>query len=319
MPSKPVYVPFKKNGNAHPKCYLGETKGCSEKISGEHCISHNLLNKIEKSNHTIDIAGLRWLPPDHVRSIGKARLVANVLCANHNEELSGLDAIVGDFVDAVSTVDDEFKKDAPKDLRYTVDGSGLERWALKTLIGLVESQQIRQESGQPFSYDSLCLRLLCLPGERWPLGWGLYAAIPDGHVYHSASFELTPQFDPGTGKILALALKFNGIGMRLVIGKADNPGSIGIHRPSALVFKKGTVTAVVQMSWNKVKPGSPVVYSHVGTYRGTAPGHDLPRASDKSINLQRSAERRGPHREVDGFADAIFEALRKRSRNISPG
>ena len=87
----PVYIEKKKAGNSNPKCYLSDMKGCSDKISKEHYISQNLLDKIEKQNRTIDICGLSWLPKECLKSIGKANLASNILCTHHNSKLSGLD------------------------------------------------------------------------------------------------------------------------------------------------------------------------------------------------------------------------------------
>ena len=79
----PVFVPHKKGGFSHPKCYLSATKGCSEKISQEHYISEALLNSIERHNSTIDVCGLSWLPKEHLKSIGKSSLTAGILCTTH--------------------------------------------------------------------------------------------------------------------------------------------------------------------------------------------------------------------------------------------
>ena len=63
MTADPVFVPFKKSGFEHPKCYLSAAKGCSNKISQEHYISEALLHKIERHNSTIDVCGLYAAKP----------------------------------------------------------------------------------------------------------------------------------------------------------------------------------------------------------------------------------------------------------------
>lgn len=106
MSRTPINIPFRKKGFSHKKCFLAETKGCSDKISGEHYISYNLLNKIEKNNRTIDIAGLSWLPKEQLRSIGRTNLVTNILCRTHNSELSALDIAAGRLVEAIGSIDE---------------------------------------------------------------------------------------------------------------------------------------------------------------------------------------------------------------------
>jgi hypothetical protein len=145
---KPIYVPQKATGYAHPKCYLSHTNGCSTKISAEHCISHNLLNKIEKQNKTIDVMGLSWLSKEQLKSIGKASLTSNVLCSQHNSDLAPLDSAIGELVEAIGSIDQEYQRTTPVGAGYSVDGAHIERWVLKTIMGLVRSDQVRSNSAQ---------------------------------------------------------------------------------------------------------------------------------------------------------------------------
>lgn len=276
--SQPIFIPSKPTGYAHPKCYLSRTNGCTTKITGEHCISHNLLNKIEKQSKTINVVGLSWLPKDQLTSIGKKSLVSNVLCEQHNSDLSPLDSAIGDLVEAIGAIDAEYLKSNPVGRNYIVDGAHIERWTLKTILGLVKSEQIKQRSGEPFGLKAKCLELLCSPIARWPLGWGLYVATPESKVYHSSSFELLPQHHPETGELLALGLKFNGIAMNFLMGKPEKSTAFGIHRPSKLIFEKGPIKSDIAFNWNARKAGPEVIYSHAGVYSGPSPDHSLPRA-----------------------------------------
>lgn len=273
--SKPVYISSKPSGYAHPKCYLSHTNGCSTKITGEHCISHNLLNKIEKQNKTIDVVGLTWLPKGQLTSIGKKNLVSNILCDQHNSDLSPLDSAIGDLIDAIGGIDAEYLGASPVGRSYIVDGSHVERWVLKTVLGLVKSKQIKQRSGEPFKLKSKCLELLCRPAARWPLGWGLYVATPIGKIHHSSSFELIPQHNPDTGELIALGLKFNGIAMNFLMGKPGQQAAFGIRRPSKLIFEKGAVKSEILLSWSARKAGAAITFSHIGVYSGPSPNHQL--------------------------------------------
>lgn len=278
MTADPVFVPYKKSGFAHPKCYLSVTKGCSEKISQEHYISEALLHKIERHNSTIDVCGLSWLPKEHLKSIGKSSLTAGVLCTDHNSALSGFDSEIAKLVDAIFSIDKDFQNDTPQGCAYTIDGTHIERWILKMLVGLVESGQIKQKSGAPFQYKKKCLELICSASARWPLGWGLYAAKTTGQIYHSSSLELLPKHDPATGELLAVSLKLNGFEMNFLMGKPDQPKGFGVPRPQSMLFEKSGVTSSIRFEWPRHKAGPSVTYSHSGVYSGPAPSHDLSRA-----------------------------------------
>ena len=277
--TKPIYIPHKASGYAHPKCYLSHTNGCSTKISGEHYISRNLLDKIERQNKTIDVVGLAWLPKGQLTSIGKASLTSNVLCAQHNSDLAPLDSAIGELFEAIGSIDEEYRKAMPVGLIYQVDGAHIERWILKTVLGLVRSGQIKQRSGDPFGLKAECLELLCLPHARWPLGWGLYIVLPAEKLHHSYSFALLPKHNPHTGELLSLGLQFNGIEMNFLMGRPDSAHAFGVHRPSKLVFEKGVTKSEIVFNWQGRKAGPLVTLSHAGTYSGPAPGHNLPRTS----------------------------------------
>lgn len=273
--SERIYVRSKSEGYAHPKCYLAHTNGCDSKITGEHCISHTLLNKIERQNKTINILGLSWLPKDHWTSVGKKSLVSNVLCSTHNSNLSPLDDSIGGLVDAIYRIDVEYQRQDPDGLHFKIDGSYVERWLLKTILGLVHSGQIKQPSGELFKTKPACANLLCVPHARWPHGWGLYVATPSTKVHHSSSFELVPKHQPESGELLALGLKFNGIEMHFLMGKPDQPQAFGVLRPCAFIFKKNSVVSKVELSWPRRKAGGAIVLTHQGTYSGSSPDHSF--------------------------------------------
>jgi len=275
----PVYIPTCKQGFSHPKCYLAYTKGCSQQISGEHYISRALLDQIEKQNKTIDITGLSWLPKEQLTSIGKAGLVSNILCADHNSALSPLDGTVTMFVKAIEAIDKDFQTELPGGPATQVDGELLERWILKMTIAMVVSRQILQPSGAPFIVKEKAYTLLCEPEARWPRGWGLYFSLPIGPVHHSSSFEAIPKHDPSTGALLEMGLKFNGLAMTFLMGRPGNAAAFGTHRPSVLQFAKGAAKSEIRFSWGHKAAGSAIQLTHVGMYKGVAPGQDLPRSS----------------------------------------
>ena len=277
MPSH-AFIPFNENGFSHPKCYLGCTNGCSEKISGEHYFSESLLHQIERTNKTIDLAGVKWLPPEHWKSVGKSALTAKILCKRHNELLSPLDTEIAHLSRHIADIDGEFLKPNPTSLHFRINGALLERWALKTMIGLVESRQVASKNGIEYSYKNECIRLLCDPNYDWPLNWGLYFASSTEPVYFSRSFEFRLRSNDATGLVLGADLVFNGITTTLILGRPGNPSAFGQFRPTSVVLRKDKSLSTISLDWERLNPGPPFTLFHKGTYHGLAPGHDLPRA-----------------------------------------
>ena len=272
----PVYIEKRKSGHSHKKCYLGFTKGCSDKISGEHYISRSLLNLIEKHNKTIDVSGLSWLPKGHIKSIGKSSLEANILCTYHNSKLSPFDTEIEKFVSAIFSIDKDFIGDSSVEHKYFVDGTYIERWIMKTIVGMIKSNQIIKGPGSSFGYRNKVLDLICSSTVRYPSGWGLYFSRT-GTIHHSSSFELIPKYIINN-EVLALGLKFNGFEMHFLMGaRLLNLKEYWIYRPRKMIFKKGSVSSEVNFNWKNHKVGDDVVYSYIDKYSGPSPDHNLPR------------------------------------------
>lgn len=66
--------------------------------------------------------------------MGRKSLVANILCTTHNSQLGALDAIAVKVMDALRAVYDHSKR-----IEIEIDGRLLERWLLKCMINLGES------------------------------------------------------------------------------------------------------------------------------------------------------------------------------------
>ena len=106
---------------------------------------------------------------------------------------------------------------------------------------------------------------------------GGYNFTQAGKSYHSSSLEVIPKINQKNGKILALGLQIRGISMNFLMGRPEINHTYGIQRPRNLVFKNGVVEHIITLNWSKYALGSRITYTHVGTYKGVPPGHDLPR------------------------------------------
>ena len=114
----------------NPRCYARELDDCVKKMSGEHCVSENVLKLISGTPHavTIETRGPDWLR-NKSKQIGIGSLEANVLCQKHNSDLSPLDAFMGRLILKLDYIrDNDGKKE-----EFVFDGDNLERFFLKMI------------------------------------------------------------------------------------------------------------------------------------------------------------------------------------------
>src|ERR1043166_3841555 len=218
-------------GFSHPRCYAREDKDCSTKISLEHFISKNLLDRIDANSDRSVIAGLAWQEPETFNSVPTKGLAANVLCESHNSRLADLDALIGKFADGVKDTDHgRFAPGKP----FRASGSGIERWMLKCLLGMTNSNNITSR------LKPECLELL-FGRTVWPEGWGLYFDTKTRAIHHTDAIRIETLVGPDK---LILAAKFfiQGLPLTLALGKPDNREAFGIWRPAKIVFA-GTAAA----------------------------------------------------------------------------
>jgi hypothetical protein len=271
-----------KSGLANPVCFLASTNGCCKTISGEHYISESLLNELETANTTIDVAGLPWIESGMVTSVGKKSLVSNILCKTHNEALSPIDSAIVPLVTALQQSDILLRSGSGQSLDFQVDGTLIERWILKVLIGLAASKQIRSEN-HSLTFRKECISLLCSPFKQWPKGWGLYFQRPTNTVHHSRSFEFVPRFNQETFEVYDCVLRFNGFPFLLACGQPDQPSEYGVYRPKSLCLSNKQVKSTIRFNWHtSTNSGMQLDLSLAGTYAGLPPGQDLPRQATKS-------------------------------------
>lgn len=116
---------------------------CSDKISREHVLSEGAY-----PDQMIRVKGLPWCP-DEFREISIASFTKKSLCERHNNALSPLDQA---YIGAMDAFRGEIQLNharAPlkpirwKMVYFDIDGRGLERWCLKTLITIYVNGEYR--------------------------------------------------------------------------------------------------------------------------------------------------------------------------------
>jgi hypothetical protein len=117
-------------------CWAACLGNCSDKISGEHLVSAGMFD-----DDQVRVQGLSWCLHEP-KKIGLSSLVKNVLCTNHNSQLSPVDEA---GISARNNLKEAFRLHQVRSnarvgrwtkSRFEVDGINLERWFLKTLITL---------------------------------------------------------------------------------------------------------------------------------------------------------------------------------------
>jgi hypothetical protein len=159
------------------KCWAESLGNCSDTLSGEHIISKGLF-----LNDMVMVQGLDWCK-EEPKAIGINNLTKNILCRRHNTALSPVDeAAIAAFKVFRESVRLTNVREKMKERRWAVehleiDGIGLERWFLKTLINVAVGR------GQKIGPKSIT------PGEPSPdlveIAYGRRRFAHNGGVYNS--------------------------------------------------------------------------------------------------------------------------------------
>ncbi|MGC1220935.1 MAG: hypothetical protein WA872_04030, partial [Candidatus Sulfotelmatobacter sp.] len=118
------------------RCWAACLGDCSDKMSREHLVSASLFLE-----GNLKVQGFDWCKGETVE-VGIAGLTAKILCVKHNNDLSPIDTAGAQAfatfreIRRLANVREKQKPGYRNVKRYRIDGIGLERWFLKTLINL---------------------------------------------------------------------------------------------------------------------------------------------------------------------------------------
>jgi hypothetical protein len=175
-------------------CWAACLGNCSNKLSREHLVSASLF-----TDKKVKVQGYEWCKDNPVE-IGIAGLTSKILCAKHNNDLSPVDSVGAAAFDAFrQSTGLMLARGVTKHHRwnvkhYRINGIGLERWCLKTLINLSCNR------GNPIGRDSKTMgrpsdRLVRIAYgfETFANRAGLYFVVRQGM---EIAFEDAVQFAP---------------------------------------------------------------------------------------------------------------------------
>lgn len=231
-----------RTGYSHPLCYARGLGDCSHQISREHYTTRNILIAMGGS---AEVSGLRWLKGE-TRRLPADAIVAKILCDRHNSALSPLDAEAGRLFETLREFDAAFADTAvPTSSSLAVlNGSDIERWLLKCLIGAAHSGGLETSSLRELDR---CVAVLF--GEAdWPSTWGLslFPHRDSEHSYNGIAFMTMLGSD---GRIWGLVASIAGIPLLLSVGIGTND-RLRFH-PGGIVFShaKRDAEKVLALAW----------------------------------------------------------------------
>jgi hypothetical protein len=187
---------------------------CTEKISREHFISKNILEKLIKDTLKFENAGHFFGGKSNVE-IGIDGFASKVLCDNHNSVLSPLDAAAGAAFQRIEELTNDMvcaDKGYKLNSFQVASGIDIERWMIKVFCGLVAAGKIQSASGRIEQLSSLPHELLeALMGATLlqpPLGLYMHTFV--GQIRKSGlsfgTIKLTDGSDQVGGLLLSLGL-----------------------------------------------------------------------------------------------------------------
>lgn len=211
----------KKTEYANSSCYLSRMSGCSAKMSREHFVSRNILERLTNDKLTFTNAA-HFFGGKNPVVIGVNGFASKVLCDNHNSVLSPLDVAAGVAFQRIQNLTkDLVAADKGHNVQsfQIVSGIDMERWMIKVFCGLVAGKKIRNASGgvvEPNSLPDLLLEAL-VGATLLEAPLGLYMHTFVGQKRQSCGLSFAPiQLTDGSDQVGGLLLRLGLMNLVLV-------------------------------------------------------------------------------------------------------
>jgi hypothetical protein len=222
-----------RTGSALDGCYAASLLDCAGVLSGEHFISNALLRRFKRG---FVVEGFPWM--EAPKAVGPNSLTANVLCQRHNEALSPLDAMIARFYDALHAA--LSPGDPPTVIPVSMfEGEDLERWALKVMICLGASGNLRAGNVKARAREIPDLYLRILFGEQeMPAGCGLKMINGERSDLETNKLACAIEtFETEEGRHVAFGISIRLLGFQFLTSITEPiemlRGIPVIHRPDA--------------------------------------------------------------------------------------
>ena len=250
-----IAPPGNVTGYAHANCYMRSTRNCSEKISREHFISKSVMIQCTPEGmDKVRVSGIFWQKPGIEQDIPLDALASNILCERHNNSLSPLDDVAGKFFSAVRDAGGLGRQsDVRRDLLFLVNGNALERWGVKTALGLYHSTYAR--AGGKCIADSFHLdsqqSVDCLSGGVLPAPLGMYAMATEKVKEHD--FGIAPITNKVSQRFIGVQIQMKFIHLMFVVDPVEAPAMLnnnaGQHRTNMIEVTTQKRKAQIWLTW----------------------------------------------------------------------
>jgi hypothetical protein len=157
----------------HPKCYANTRGGCSTKISGEHYVSHGLIQLYGKNDPDYTIQHKTRKGVGH--PVKPKNFKANILCTKHNSDLSAADATALEFAKFLRRNALQYDAGAGEwgeAEEITISGDNMQRWVLKLFLNHAVTGHFEVQPDNSVPFPEVAIDLL-LDRAIWPETWGL--------------------------------------------------------------------------------------------------------------------------------------------------
>jgi hypothetical protein len=231
---------------------------CSTDISREHYISHCILKALTE-NGSMTVDGFPWQSTKQQR-MSPTGMVSHILCKRHNEALSGLDS---ESLRLFGALDRAFHSCEVENWGILLRGQDLERWMLKTLIGMTCSKNARYNNAPITSKPNLPWLRWLFGMEAFPSACGLYFGGQVGDPVHAQrSVSIAPLVSDAVsiehaGFLFGAMMTVCGVNFVLNLAPPEpelttSPVIGYIYRPAAISITKDGVNGQIVFAYEEV-------------------------------------------------------------------
>ena len=218
----------------------------------------------------VKITGVPWIDYETWKVLPTESLASKILCENHNQALSDLDAQMGRFFRTILDFDEDFNRDSPKEELAVFSGEDIEKWMLKTVCAMVASSQLAtqgQKMDVPLKREWVDI---LYNNHSWPEHWGMYFNVPEDRTINIfKSISVQPWTE--AGELKGVVVSVNEFKFNLILGKPDNPRDCGIYRPRTMIFSQNGVKKYREISWQNNAYQNYVDLTRIGTTASEPP------------------------------------------------
>jgi len=242
-------------GLMNAECYLACHQDCSATLSREHFISEGVLRELSGGRKQVWVGGLHWLDDGKPGLVPSSSLAAKVLCDRHNIALSPLDAEALRLFRTLRAIIDGTTGQSG---HFLFSGHDIERWMLKSMVGLGLSGLARIPSGEraravtpPVQY----LDALRFPGS-WPRelpGLSVVSRQAAG-MQSQAPVRIELAESPTSSSITGVRITLWNLVLLLGVTPTTLEKRV-VYRPPKLVFERAGSIVEVEFSWGDYSPG----------------------------------------------------------------